>query len=244
MNKSFVGEHMEQAVSNEIGEWLSALNRYCLAITGSKWDAEDLVQETCLRALPVLTGLQKHANPTALLLRTAKNLSIDHSRRKKSQADGLDKCELLQKHEHEDSSGMEQVLSLLVQYLSPLQCSIFLLRELYGYRASEVAAALRSTEGAVKAALFRARTAMSQIKRDMLKEDRVEHAPSELQQRLLLAYMTAIRQINPQAIVLLAMSQSDQVDPVQAIATIIQMPNLPRKKKLHASQSSLLRAAA
>ncbi len=170
MNERFVREK-QQDVNSEIGEWLAALNRYCLSITSSKWDAEDLVQETCLRAMPVLTGLQGHANPTALLLRTAKNLSIDQFRRKQLAKGILDRGEV--SHQQEDSSGIEHVISMLVQHLSPLQCSVFLLRELYGFKGTEIAAALKTSNGAVKAALFRARTAIGQIKAAMLREDRL-----------------------------------------------------------------------
>lgn len=236
MNERFVGEHKHQAASSEMGEWIAALNRYCLAITSSKWDAEDLVQETCLRALPVLTGLQGHANPTAFLLRTAKNLSIDLSRRKKLAGGVLDRGEL--SHQLDDSSGIEYVMNLLVQHLSPLQCSVFLLRELFGFKGSEIAAALKTSQGAVKAALFRARTAIGQLKSAMLEEDRMDQVASDVQESLLLAYITAIRQSNPHALVLLALTQSELIDSVQAIGSVIQIANHPSRKRIHASRST------
>jgi RNA polymerase sigma factor (sigma-70 family) len=243
LNERFVREKQQQDVNSEIGEWLAALNRYCQSITNSKWDAEDLVQETCLRAIPILTGLQGHANPTALLLRMAKNLSIDQFRRKQLAKGILDRGEVIS-HQQEDSSGIEYVINMLVQHLSPLQCSVFLLRELYGYKGTEIAAALKTSKGAVKAALFRARTAIDQIKAAMLRDDRLGDRESGTDESLLLAYITAVRQSNPHALVLLALSQSELIDPVQAIGRAIQITNLPNKKRIHASQSTTLLAAA
>ncbi len=45
-------------------------------------EAEDLVQETCLRAIRHPETLARHPNPKAYLLRTLKNLFTDHCRAK------------------------------------------------------------------------------------------------------------------------------------------------------------------
>ncbi|WP_231638639.1 RNA polymerase sigma factor [Paenibacillus sp. JCM 10914] len=56
------------------------LHRYCLSLTSSEWDSEDLVQDTWLKALEY-TQDRSHPNPEALLLRVAKNTWIDRARR-------------------------------------------------------------------------------------------------------------------------------------------------------------------
>lgn len=59
------------------------LQRYCLSLTRSRCDADDLAQETWAKAL----GYRKFTispNPEALLLRIAKNTWIDASRRRGS----------------------------------------------------------------------------------------------------------------------------------------------------------------
>src|SRR4029450_2658990 len=56
----------------------SDLFRYCRRLTGHLWDAEDLVQETLLRAFSGLSQvLHTIKNPRAYLLRIATNLWID-----------------------------------------------------------------------------------------------------------------------------------------------------------------------
>jgi RNA polymerase sigma-70 factor (ECF subfamily) len=60
-----------------------ALHGYCRRLTRNLWDAEDLVQDTLLRAFGHL-GLINHPirNPRAYLLRTATNVWIDELRRR------------------------------------------------------------------------------------------------------------------------------------------------------------------
>ena len=64
-----------------------ALHGYCRRLTGILWDAEDLVQDTLLRAFGHL-GFVNHTirNPRAYLLRTATNVWIDELRRRERAA--------------------------------------------------------------------------------------------------------------------------------------------------------------
>ena len=64
-----------------------ALHGYCRRLAGNLWDAEDLVQDTLLRAFGHL-GFVNHTirNPRAYLLRTATNVWIDELRRRERAA--------------------------------------------------------------------------------------------------------------------------------------------------------------
>src|SRR5215510_8250561 len=64
-----------------------ALHGYCRRLAGNVWDAEDLVQDTLVRAFGHL-GLLNHdiRNPRAYLLRTATNVWIDGVRRREAEA--------------------------------------------------------------------------------------------------------------------------------------------------------------
>jgi RNA polymerase sigma factor (sigma-70 family) len=58
------------------------LHRYCRALTGAVWDAEDLVQDTLLRAFAKLGEVSHQVdNPKAYLFRIASNLWVDRFRR-------------------------------------------------------------------------------------------------------------------------------------------------------------------
>src|SRR5688500_9237569 len=64
------------------------LHDYCLRLTRNTWDAEDLVQETLLKAFGMIARGDLHGssntirNAKAYLFRTASNLWIDQQRRR------------------------------------------------------------------------------------------------------------------------------------------------------------------
>lgn len=144
-------------------ELQALLYRYCMSVAGCPWDAQDLVQDTWLKVLGIFQS-RTHANPEALLLRTAKNIWIDRMRRHRVYRRILDE-ELVQIEEAQaecmDSKlHMEAVFQQLLRQLSPTQCTVFILREGFGFSVAETAVLLKCTEGAVKAALHRARRAL------------------------------------------------------------------------------------
>src|SRR5215468_11526914 len=66
-----------------------ALHGYCRRLTGNLWDAEDLVQDTLVRAF-AQWGVTHPAirDPRSYLLRTATNVWIDTLRRRETEARG------------------------------------------------------------------------------------------------------------------------------------------------------------
>ena len=152
------------------------LHRYCLSLTRSGAEADDLVQDTWTKAL----GYSKFAsspNPEALLLRIAKNTWIDASRRKISLIRALERSEagedsaLVQKAEQGDISGIELAFQALIKHLSPLQRTALVLRDVLDYSAAETAVYLKTTEGAVKAALHRARLALAKVRQELTEDE-------------------------------------------------------------------------
>ncbi|MDF9842273.1 MULTISPECIES: RNA polymerase sigma factor [unclassified Paenibacillus] len=148
----------------------TALNRYCLALTRSVHEAEDLAQDTWAKALGY-SGWAASPNPQALLLRIAKHTWIDSLRRKaahqRAVERGLQPAVATAEQEQTGLSELETVFHALVNYLPPLQLSIFLMRDVFGYPAQETADQLDTTEGAVKAALYRARQALAAVRMEL-----------------------------------------------------------------------------
>jgi RNA polymerase sigma-70 factor (ECF subfamily) len=140
-----------------------ALWEYCRRLTGSGWDAEDLVQQTMMKAFANLPNLWQPMNPRSYLFRIASNCWIDQVRRERhGQLDELD--------DYPDPSPADRMEALvetraamtrLVHLLPPRQRVVLLLCDALDFRAAEVAAMLGTTEGAVKAALHRARTTLA-----------------------------------------------------------------------------------
>lgn len=136
------------------------LHRYCRSLTGSVWDAEDLVQDTLLRAFARLGDLlQPVDNPKAYLLRVASNLWIDRMRRQR---------ELPAPAEHEaaqdlsDDWRVRDAAQRLLASLSPQERAALVLKEVFEFDLAEIAAILETSVGAIKSALHGGRRRLAQ----------------------------------------------------------------------------------
>jgi len=197
------------------------LIRYCLAVTRSAGEAEDLAQEAWLKGFES-GALGSHPNPKALLMRLARQKWIDRMRRERNYARILARiareAEPSAVPERDSGSGLpddlETMLTAVVRQLLPLQRTVFLLRDVLGYSAADTARLLRTTEGAVKSALFRARQALRRV-RDELRHTEgpadEERGPSDAAVRALVrALATALRRAD--AHVIAALAQTDAAD--------------------------------
>ena len=143
--------------------WRPELWRYCRALTGSPWEAEDLAQETLLRAFAKLA--EHHQDVTdarAWLFRIASNLWIDRQRKKGPLA-------LPEGHEPAGEAPalgpeVREALATLARHLPPQERAAVLLKDVFGFELSEVARALDTSVGAVKAALHRGRGRLAALR--------------------------------------------------------------------------------
>lgn len=139
-----------------------ALWRYCLRLTQSAWDAEDLVQETLTKAFAHLPNFWHRLDARAYLFRIATNTWIDHLRRSRYELDAFDDERHAPADTPVDPLEIEEAIRRLLVFLPPRQRVVFLLTQALDFRAGEVAAMLHTTEGAVKATLHRARTTLKE----------------------------------------------------------------------------------
>jgi RNA polymerase sigma-70 factor (TIGR02960 family) len=167
------------------------LQVHCYRMLGSLQDAEDAVQETLLAAWLALAGFEGRASLRTWLYRIATNRCLNQlrstARRPAAAAtlpapapkpSGLGEVLWLQPYPDvlldalvDDAPGPEaryesrEAISLAfitaMQLLPPAQRAVLLLRDVLGYRASEVARLLSITEDAVTNALKRARASVA-----------------------------------------------------------------------------------
>lgn len=128
------------------------LYRYCRYLTRSPWDAEDLAQDVLARAFVTLAQMHgsEPPNPRAWLFRVASNLWIDQLRRRR------DVPEAEPAPVSEPRATREAAGTLLVT-LSPQERAAVVLKDVFELSLEEIADALATTAGAVKAALHRGR---------------------------------------------------------------------------------------
>src|SRR6187551_453908 len=131
------------------------LYRYCRMLTRSPWDAEDLVQDTLVRAFMILgTSPSPPEHPRAWLFRVASNRWLNQIKRQRE--------ELVAEPPQAASAevnprGMREAGGSLVGQLAPKERAAIVLKEAFSFTLEEAAEALSTSVGAVKAALHRGR---------------------------------------------------------------------------------------
>ncbi|KAF9118977.1 hypothetical protein BGX30_004166 [Mortierella sp. GBA39] len=112
----------------------SDLKRYCLAKAGSAWDADDLLQESLIKAYRWYT------------------------RRKWEPQVGPLEEHLIGSYDEWSKWDVREALELLSDRLEPKQVVLILLIDVFHFTAKETGRLFGQSEGSVKAALRRART--------------------------------------------------------------------------------------
>ncbi len=134
------------------------LYRYCLRLTGNIWDAEDLVQETVVRGFATLGAVYRTIdNPRGYLVRIASNLWMDTMRRRQLEARTPAPEPAASPPSPEQGRELSEAGAALLQRLSPQERAALLLKEVFDMSLREIAVMLKTSVGAVKAALHRGR---------------------------------------------------------------------------------------
>lgn len=139
----------------------SDLWRYCLHLTHSAWDAEDLMQDTLAKAFARLSTIFQPMDMKPYLFRIASNTWIDHLRRQKLELDDLDPSDdretLLHEDQEADPLALQAAIEQLITVLPTRQRIAYLLSDVYDFSLAEVAQQLNISVGAAKSLLHRAR---------------------------------------------------------------------------------------
>lgn len=217
------------------------LLRYCEFLCGSHHEAEDVVQTTLLKALPILQGGKEHSNVTALLRRIAKNTWLDYVRKR-------DKCDLQSPAQlstltdcvqPEERFEVEAALRLLMRQLTSRQRIVFLLCEVFEYTDREAADLLSTSRGAIKAMLHRARASLNALPacKDFSRDREAA------QKEILEAYVAAFHAADIRALIHLC--QDDTLDPVLATGKVLRFAQrqVSGSQKKSGVKMSLLAAA-
>ncbi|SES67739.1 RNA polymerase sigma-70 factor, ECF subfamily [Oceanobacillus limi] len=141
-----------------IKDFRKDLWKYCLNLTGSPWEAEDLAQETILKAFAQLSFVYQSVNTKSYLFRVATNQWIDQCRKSKNIVEGDEEMfEQVLNDDEIDPIEIRASMEYLVQSLPPRQRVSVLLVDVFKFKLAETAEMLSLTEGAVKSLIHRAR---------------------------------------------------------------------------------------
>ncbi|WP_312094470.1 sigma factor-like helix-turn-helix DNA-binding protein [Niallia sp.] len=133
-----------------IKEMYRKLDHYCQYLSMDKWEKEDLIQDSFLKAME---NYHENDITPALLKKIANNHRIDKIRKKK-EIIGIE----VKESGTENSSLTSMILAeYLAEKLTLKQGIVYMLVEGFQFRLKEVGELLNITETAVKSILFRAR---------------------------------------------------------------------------------------
>ncbi|WP_136603634.1 sigma-70 family RNA polymerase sigma factor [Paenibacillus dokdonensis] len=148
-------------IHKEMEEMYPKLKYFCLRVTGNSWDAEDLAHDSLLKAERFYqknpTGKRQASFP--LLATIARNHWIDQLRKKSRETAGQPiETQSREKPLELLMSGLET----LMERLTPKQLLVFVLKDIFEYRLSDIADSLEMNETAVKSLLHRARRKLNE----------------------------------------------------------------------------------
>jgi RNA polymerase sigma-70 factor, ECF subfamily len=133
------------------------LYRYCRHLTRSPWDAEDLTQDTMARAFVTLGCMtEPPPNPRAWLFRVAFNLWVNRTRRAREVP--ADDAAAVEPATSPERRAAREAAGTLIAQLSPQERAAVVLKDVFQMSLEEIAEALSTSTGAIKAALHRGRT--------------------------------------------------------------------------------------
>jgi len=167
-------EERESFFEREVMQHLDALYRTALRMTRNPQDAEDLVQETMLRAFRFLDRFEPGTNLRAWLFKILTNTYINRYRKQSSEPriDSLDDSEELSLYRYLDSEAAsrggsveaqvldrfaEEDIKSAIEALPPQYRITVLLADVEGFSYNDIAEITNVKKGTVMSRLFRGR---------------------------------------------------------------------------------------
>ena len=155
----------ERAFRALVEPYRRALEVHCYRMLGSPHDAEDVAQETLLRAWRSLDRFERRASVQTWLYRIATNACLDELERRPRRPepvvepypDARFATDVDPAARYALREGMELAFLTAIQRLPGRQRAVLILRDVLGWTGAEVAELLDSTVAAVNSALQRAR---------------------------------------------------------------------------------------
>jgi len=160
------------------GEHMNGLYGYAMVLTRNHAEAEDLVQETYVRAIPALCRLRPESNIKAWLFKILRNIWLNQLRKRRSdpqmvpadeESGSLDNLVNPGKNSYEIYAGEveRRRVRAAIQELPMESREIILLREFEELSYQEIASLLGCPQGTVMSRLARARSKLRALLADV-----------------------------------------------------------------------------
>ena len=163
-------------------EQLPRLRAYALALTRNRSAADDLIQETALKAWNAQTQFQPGTNFKAWIYRILRNEHISSFRRHKRPQISMEAVpdEFFAREGDQETKVLTKEVMTRISELSPGQREVLLLNCASGLSYEEIAEAIGCSVGTVKSRLWRARNEMH--KRMLGPDEEPQQIPREVRE--------------------------------------------------------------
>ena len=146
--------------------------RYVFRLVGSREIADDVTQETFLKAFQGIRGIARDSNVSAWLYRIASNACFDLLRRRKliTWMPILDESEKSDEFTSDDFAPQvieSQIVRRTLREMPPALAVCLVLRSVEGFSCEEIAEILKIPKGTVFSRLARAREAFVAVYREL-----------------------------------------------------------------------------
>jgi RNA polymerase sigma-70 factor (ECF subfamily) len=170
-------QYYDNLFYDELFPHAEALSTFAYHLTYNEADADDLVQDTYLKAYKSIRRYEPGTNAKAWLFRILRNSFINEYRKKSNRPTKVDYEEVVNYHNEENDSGYSSYLDLreemfqdmmgdevtmAINSLSDEARMVILLCDIEDFKYDEIATILEVPIGTVRSRLFRARNALKE----------------------------------------------------------------------------------
>lgn len=167
----------EKLFEEEFLPHIEALNSFAYHLTYNEDDAQDLVQETYLKAFRFIEKYELGTNAKAWLFKILKNAYINQYRKKNTRPTQVDYEEVVGYQDGDESSGMSSYFDLREEIFDEMMGdevsaavnslpvdfrTVILLCDIEGFTYEEIAKIIEIPIGTVRSRLFRARNLLKE----------------------------------------------------------------------------------
>jgi RNA polymerase sigma factor (sigma-70 family) len=160
------GETLTQQFDEIFREYAPLMYRTAFIVTGSRQDAEDVLQTIFLRLLEREARLEFRTSAKSYLYRASVNLALDIVRCRKRRT-FTHEVELLRipvpGAEPDIDEEIRRCLQDAIAQLNPRAVEVLILHYEYGYSDAEIAKMLRKSRGTIAVTLYRARARLKKL---------------------------------------------------------------------------------
>ncbi len=162
---SACGGALAQEIEKIFREHAQLMYRSAFSVTGSRQDAEDVLQNIFLKLLQREVPVEFRINPRAYLYRAAVNRALDvvRSRKRQSFTHDVEDLEASLVPEPASDDGLQQRLMDAIAQLRPRAVEVLILHYEHNYSDAEIAKILGKSRGTIAVTLYRTRARLRRL---------------------------------------------------------------------------------